>query len=72
MKRFIEVTIFDNVQNNRRALLPVDNIACVEEGEGYLKIYLKRGTVDFLNVLQTFDQIGDLLNAGACSAEASA
>lgn len=61
MKNFIEVTVFDNFENNKRAIIPIDNIAYIGEEEGHPKIYLKKGEVISLTVLQTFDQVVDLL-----------
>ena len=61
MKNFIEVTVFDNYENNQRAIIPIDNIAYIAEEEGHPKLYLKEGNVISVTVLQTFDQILFLL-----------
>lgn len=61
MQKFIEVIVFDNGKNNRRAIIPIDNIALIEEFPGFLKVYLKEGNVDHVTLHQTLGQISDLL-----------
>lgn len=61
MKNFIEVTVFDNIKNNGRAIIPIDNIALVAEEDGRPKLYLKEGNIISVTACQTFDQILSLL-----------
>jgi len=62
MKGFIEVTLFDNIENKRRIIIPKDNIACIDEEKHCRRIFLKNGKVEFYNVQQTYEQIMYLLN----------
>lgn len=61
MKNFIEVTVFDNLKNDKKAIIPIENIACISEDDGCLRIYFKKGNLISLTVSQTFDQIAETL-----------
>lgn len=63
MKNFIEVLLYDSPERRHRALIPVDNIAYIEDGDPCVRLYFKDGQALSCTPCQTFDQLVELLSA---------